>query len=153
MAWRVASCDGPPSKLQKDKWEESVKMAFSMIHSACLMRRALILEILSGRQRLSSVVDMIVPHLTPEEDASGRVSFERGCQIVTGLKKKRDAVARFRNVAARDILLGVTPQTLKKFEADGFSIFHMPPIKRAFLRLSKTVLRKPYQRSGKYAKN
>jgi hypothetical protein len=148
MAWRIAQAEGFPKK-DMDYWSKCVREAFLLIKTACYVRRDLLFEIHQCLKKIDDIPE-IAPFLNEEENISGIVPFDRGCQIATGLSKKKDAIARFRR-AFFDGVVSEDQSRLAEYESRGFLVTDLPPLKRDFLRLrEKGLLRKPYERSGKY---
>lgn len=91
--------------------------------------------------------------LTSSEKDGKRVSFRRGCKLITGLADGPDAERRFQrvfpNLARREEGL----MQLEHYKEYGFFVGDVGIIRGAWGRLPQEVLRKPYERTGRHRRN
>jgi hypothetical protein len=100
--------------------------------------------------RVSTREDEIFPTLTAAEQEDGRVSYERGCQIITGLKKKQDAVRKFENINRQS---DISERTTSQLRLAGFTLRKLAECKEIYSSMdpeTRKIFRKPYEKSGRY---
>jgi len=138
MAWRIAFArNSRPAN--RTEWWDALPDAHLFIQLADVFRKM---------KHQDAQPDTYVEHadktisalLTSEECAEFSVTFERGCQLITG-KKQADAIAVFRR-ACEWGYMDVGPEELIKYEAEGFFVGHLAELRAAFLRIRKPDLRK-----------
>jgi hypothetical protein len=71
-------------------------------------------------ERISKCEDAIFQTLTPAEKEERWVSYERGCQIITGLKKKQDAVRKFETINSQTDVSNFRPN--RELRLKGFPL-------------------------------
>lgn len=185
MAWRVANADADFARLSssassdhalrdedlqkfKSKWHGAIRIAHEMI---CVAEEGGKDRTSSAQMRLqdSLLGRGVLWHLrrdlpfTSAERQKERVSFSRGCQLISGLKDAKWAQQRFCRMFSHiseqaknesdSQRWGVSIRPVDEYKAKGFHTEDVILFARSFKRLSKAVLRKPYERSGRFRKN
>jgi hypothetical protein len=132
-------------------WIQSLERADDMIREAIRVRQMKSQTYSGGEYFKQWTAEKILPLLTAEEKETNKVSYERGCQLITGLKKKRDATQRFElltEVTGTDFFWDSAP----KLRERGFSVDELARRVRMHQELPKNLVRKPYQKSGRFAR-
>lgn len=101
----------------------------------------------------AAVSAMDIPDLSPTERENAKVDFRRGCKLVTGLLDGPDAERRFQRIypTLEDGEKDMMP--IEFYRDFGFPLLHLGVIRDAWLKLPKDVLRKPYEKTGRYRRN
>jgi hypothetical protein len=100
-----------------------------------------------NEQRSSELTVEIQSKLNGKERDELRVAFERGCQLVTGIKKKRDAVTKFERLSDSGYLSSVPTA---QFRLKGFALPEIVELRLVYELMPRDFFRKPYQRTGRY---
>jgi hypothetical protein len=101
-------------------------------------------------ERISKREDVIFQTLTPAEQEERWVSYERGCQIITGLKKKQDAVRKFEAINSRT---DISEQRTTQLRLKGFPLRLVAKCQEMFESWGDEIrktFRKTYEKSGRY---
>lgn len=155
MAWRItAKEDGHTVRF--GAWIQCVHQADHMIREAYRVRErsALTAEIAEQdwQKQWQTRKAIIEPMLTPQERKATRVEFERGCQIITGIKKRREAVLKVDMVWTRfmwdenEVGLADWGDAQKK----GWRLDDLAGAYLQYQSKPKHLLRKPYEKSGRF---
>jgi hypothetical protein len=173
VAWKVACCNQrfseaipealatPPAGKEAllPLWRQAVHLAHVMISEAKRENKQLAEEAAIRWGMISEDLEQYMAFrdgsaLTTEEKERNSVSFRRGCKFITGLLDGRDAEKRFALVLpwlGRHTRKPVRP--LDSYKSHGFSVAHLSMLLRAFKKLPKEALRKPYEKTGRYRRN
>jgi hypothetical protein len=140
-------------------WNQAVHLAHAMIDEAKRENKVLAEEAAIRWADISEDTESYWTlakgsALTTEEKEKHSVSFRRGCKLITGLLDGPDAEKRFAVVLP---LLGQnlrrSARPLESYKLHGFSVAHLSQLVRAFKKLPKEALRKPYEKTGRYRRN
>lgn len=154
MAWLLLSKDSGDGG-EEMAWRRCCHKADSMIRDARETQRwgTAFREIEQEESdRVSEREEAIFQSLTPQERDDRWVSYERGCQIITGLKKKQDAVRKFEAINART---DISEQTTKQLRLKGFYLRSVAKCQEIYESMdpeTRKKFRKPYERSGAHTK-
>jgi hypothetical protein len=156
MAWLLLSKDnGDGDGGEEMAWRRCCHKADTMIREAREAQRWEIafreIEQEDG-DRVSEREEVIFQLLTPQEQDERWVSFERGCQIITGLKKKQDAVKKF---AAINAQTDISEQTTRQLRLKGFRLRLVAECQEIYESMPTEIrkkFRKPYEKSGEHTK-
>ena len=99
------------------------------------------------RQRSRELTGEIQSKLNDKERDELRVAFERGCQLITGIEKKRDAVTRFERLNDSGYL---SSDPTNQFRLGGFALSEIVELRLIYELMPREFSRKPYQRTGSY---
>jgi hypothetical protein len=91
--------------------------------------------------------------LTSSEKDEKRVSFRRGCKLITGLADGPDAERRFQRVFPHLARREEGFMQLEHYQKHGFFAGDVGVIRGAWGRLPQEILRKPYEKTGRYRRN
>lgn len=151
MAWRLVK-KSQTGQVDPLSWMESLKEAVGMIRTAIdathWEERAR-----SQRSWLENLAKTkIKPLLTAREVSMNWISYERGCQIYTGIKKRADAVKRHETMHKdREIFMGGPAPC--DFKRDGFAPEELAWMKWTYDHTPPSLRRKTYERAGRYRRN
>ena len=139
MAWRVAGARNalPPST---DAWCDAVRQAHFLIQLANELRKGFHTSA-QPDTRVEHAKRTILSSVTEDEYDEQTVPFDKGCSLITGLKKRKEAVILFRRACERGYL-SIDKDQLEKTEANGFDLGDMPDLRATFVRVPKPLLRK-----------
>lgn len=105
-------------------------------------------------ERISKREDAIFQTLTPAEQEERWVSYERGCQIITGLKKKQDAVRKFEAINSQTDVSDF--RTNRELRLKGFPLRLVAECREIFESWDSEIrkkFRKTYEKSGRYKRD
>ena len=179
MAWRIAlthpqfqqmvaewMAGGPrspaeePSELLIETWEDAVMLAYEFIRYGKVVvgMRAIggAMRVKDRREKNAAALDALnLSTLTASERESRSVTFRRGCKLVTGLIDGPDAEKRFERIfpAIVERESEGEYEQLDHYREHGFRLYTLGVLRNAWRKLPLEVLRKPYEKSGKYRRN
>ena len=130
-------------------WIQSLERADEMIREAIRVRQTERQKYFDTAKFQQWITAKVMPLLTAEEKQTDKVSYVRGCQLITGLKKKADAMERFELLVEKNIQ-GFLWDSPSKFREQGFSVDDVA--RRVFKHqtLPKEIVRKPYEYTGRF---
>lgn len=154
MAWLLLSKDSGDGG-EEMAWRRCCHKADTMIRGARETQRWEIAfrEIEQEQSdRVSEREKTIFQLLTPQEQDERWVSYERGCQIITGLKKKQDAVRKFEVINTRT---DISEQTTRQLRLKGFRLQVVAECQEIYESMdpeTRKKFRKPYEKSGDHTR-
>ena len=169
LAWRLATShsfvetieewDYSPTTTQwSTVWDKAVQEAGRMIHRARAhnMHRAKSSAnfwrwIDKTRNGLATLRKE--NKLTQAEEVMGRVSFRRGCKLITALSDGPDAEKRFLHAMQIRSFASMGVGTDTEYKSKGFRLRDVVTFSDAYKNLPRSALRKPYEKSGRYRRN
>lgn len=137
-------------------WENMVEVAALFIMHAQGARNSLALRMQAEKMEgnLAETCGRLMrmlPDVKPQEKSAGQMSFSRGCKRITGLSKREDAERRF--YFALPHLRTLSKMPFEHYQKNGFTLEEVGVGEVLFRKLSKTSLRKPYEKTGHHRQN
>lgn len=153
MAWRIVKKEDG-HRIESGAWTKSLYWADWMIREAYRVRdteelRAEIEEE-EWAEKWRTRKDILEPLLTEDERNLGYVQFARGCQLITGLKKRTDAIQKVE--FAWEEYLQYPWEALAQAQSGGWRLERLAEARVKFQGIPKESLRKRYEKSGEYTK-
>lgn len=154
MAWRLLQKEAGEGD-EETAWSHCLVKADKMIRSAKEMQNWTVAFNQSESEYQERVLlrrDEIVSTLTAHEQEELWVSYERGCQIITGLKKKQDAVRKFEAINSRT---DISEQTTRQLRLKGFGLQLVAECQEIYESMdpeTRKKFRKPYEKSGDHTR-
>jgi hypothetical protein len=149
--------DHPPLLIDNEEWLAScVNIATNRLmfvrNQGKIVQNKHRIEMLShGILTCRKIVALFLPTFTDAEKRADRVTFRRGCQLITGLKDARDAEKRF-FFALKHIKL-LNPKPYEHYHSKGFTLAETLEGQSALGKIPKNKIRKPYERTGNHRRN
>lgn len=153
MAWRIVKKEDG-HKIERGAWIKSLDWADYLIRDAYRIRERNELDAEVEEQEWAEMwttrKTVLEPLLTAEEKRVGYVEFARGCQLVTGLRKKADAILKV-SLAWNDFLQ-YPEEKFYQAQDGGWRLERLAEARLRFQGIPKEKLRKPYEKSGEHTK-
>lgn len=152
LAWKVfKERGGKPG--DEEAWNDSCDAAYSMLRAADFSYAMNWIEeqFENDHARYISHVaqEMVRTDLSRQEQEQGSFGYRRACQLVTRLKNKTEAVAKFEKVL---LMNGWTKEELAEIREHEIDFAHVAEMRAMFLKAPKHFLRKSYERKGLFTK-
>lgn len=151
MAWRIVKKEDGHI-VSRAAWSHALYWADWMIREAYRVRERDELEAEIAEQewqdRWRTRKTILEPLLTADERKAGCVEFARGCQLITGIKKKADAVQKVE--LAWEDFLQYPREKLDQAQLGGWRIDRVAEALVKFQGIPKDNLRKPYEKTGRF---
>ena len=151
MAWRIVKKEDG-HKIENGAWTKSLYWADYLIREAYRVRERgeLEAEIAEGewQERWKTRKTILEPLLTADEKKAGFVEFARGCQLITGLKKKADAIQKVE--LAWEEFFQYPLEGWTQAQLGGWRLDRVAEALVKFQGIPKEKLRKRYEKSGQY---
>jgi len=155
MAWLLLAKDDGEGG-DEMAWRRCLHKADNMIREAKEVQAWMIMFKQLEREesdRVSKREDAIFQRLTPAEQEERWVAYERGCQIITGLKKKQDAVRKFEVINAHT---DISERRTSQLRLAGFPLRLVAECQEIFESWDEEIrkkFRKAYEKSGEYTED
>jgi hypothetical protein len=154
MAWRIVPKEDD-HKITQSAWTLSLHWADWMIREAYRVRETKALEEEVSeeewQERWRTRKTILEPLLTEAEKKSKCVEFGRGCQLITGQKKRSDAALKVQR--AWEEFLQYPWEGYERAQKYGWRIDRLAEAYVKYQSIPKHLLRKPYEKSGSYKKD